>query len=252
MYIRLFLLEIVSIIILIIVNIYLKYRRKYLQYDLKATILILALSCAFHLINMIGSPIFNMIGKSLSSDIYFYDESLAVTYIVATGIECIMILIIKSYILKTSIRGFFDTERLSHHLSTGLAISTVAFGLIYLVNLLPIRYEYKFGYLDPTNTSHFSIFIIIIMVVIIGPVIEEIIFRGFIFLSVERSIGEKMALIITSLAWALFHPDKNFIAHLVSGMILGVLFLKTRSLIPPIMLHSTRNLFYMLNFLAIF
>ena len=136
MYRHLFLLELIGILLLIIVNLFLRYRRECYQYDLRATILILALCWASHLINIIGTPIFYMIGKSFSNDKYFYDESLAVTLIIAAGIECIIILIIRSYILKTSIRSFLDIKRLSHHLLTGLAISTVTYGFIYLLSLL--------------------------------------------------------------------------------------------------------------------
>jgi membrane protease YdiL (CAAX protease family) len=92
-------------------------------------------------------------------------------------------------------------------------------------------------------------FIIIATVAIIGPIMEEVIYRGYLLLSIERSLGKHAAVLLSSFWWALFHERTGFMAHLLLGLILAGLFVRNRSLIPPLMVHVILNTYAILRWL---
>ncbi len=91
--------------------------------------------------------------------------------------------------------------------------------------------------------SRTPMWLIILVVVIIGPIVEELIFRKLMLdrLSVH---GETFALIITSVAFGIFHNNiyQLFYATLL-GILLGYLYLKSGDIKLPIILHMLMNLF---------
>lgn len=89
-----------------------------------------------------------------------------------------------------------------------------------------------------------------VAVVIFGPVFEESFFRGFLFAGLQQSrIGATGAILLTSLFWSLSHIQYG-VYELVSifalGIVLGIMRLKTGSLLAPLITHSFFNLIVML------
>ena len=89
-------------------------------------------------------------------------------------------------------------------------------------------------------------FLIVAVVVIAGPITEEIIFRGFIFTMLVRTpIGFIGAGIITSALWTVLHYQYNWevLAVLfVFGFGLAYLVWRTGSLWPGVVAHAANNL----------
>lgn len=89
--------------------------------------------------------------------------------------------------------------------------------------------------------------IYLFLMVIMTPVVEEIIYRGFLFNLLLKKYSVKLALIISSLIFAFFHLRFAGIGFLfVYGLFFGYVYYKTNSLIAPILAHFT------INFLAMF
>jgi membrane protease YdiL (CAAX protease family) len=84
-----------------------------------------------------------------------------------------------------------------------------------------------------------------IAVVIIGPVTEEIVFRGFLFRGLSASfLGVAGTLIATSIAWALMHVqyDALIIAQIfLIGLLLGWLRWASGSTLLTTWLHVLTN-----------
>jgi membrane protease YdiL (CAAX protease family) len=81
-----------------------------------------------------------------------------------------------------------------------------------------------------------------LLVGVIGPVGEEIMFRGILQQSLAERIGQPMSVILTSLLFALFHVDVVMFAPLlVLGLILGILRAVFRNLWAPILFHVVNN-----------
>ncbi len=97
------------------------------------------------------------------------------------------------------------------------------------------------------NTSEMigssPIWLIILIVVVIGPIIEELIFRK-ILLDRLSVCGDFAALIVTSIAFGLFHGNlyQFFYAALI-GLILGYVYLRSGKIIYPIIIHMVVNFF---------
>lgn len=73
----------------------------------------------------------------------------------------------------------------------------------------------------------------------IGPLIEEIVFRGFIYRAFERQWGWIVSLLATSALFGLYHP--HFWSAFTSSVILICLLRRTGSLWAPILIHMFYN-----------
>lgn len=82
--------------------------------------------------------------------------------------------------------------------------------------------------------------------VVVAPVAEELLFRGFMFHGIERSrVGAAGAVVICSLAWTLLHLQYNIYGMgmiFVSGVLLGIARARTNCVYIPIVMHALQNL----------
>lgn len=83
----------------------------------------------------------------------------------------------------------------------------------------------------------------LLQVCIIAPVIEEILMRGFILGGLKDSYGISIALLISAALFALLHFNMvQTLSAFICGIILGILFLKTDSILSCILAHCGYNL----------
>jgi len=83
----------------------------------------------------------------------------------------------------------------------------------------------------------------LVAVVIWVPVAEEIFFRGFLLKTMLEQHTVYVAIPISSLLFALLHGRLGLIVPVfLSSVVISILFIRTRSLFPPILAHSTQNL----------
>ena len=76
-----------------------------------------------------------------------------------------------------------------------------------------------------------------------GPFAEEMFFRGFILSGLTTRFSVTFALIASSLIFGLSHIAISVIIPVfISGILLGVLYIKTRSIWPCIAAHGAQNL----------
>jgi uncharacterized protein len=83
------------------------------------------------------------------------------------------------------------------------------------------------------------------LITIVAPIAEEFFFRGYLFPSLWRFMGFAPAVIVTGLFFGSVHAINNAAVALVPlallGAVLCLLYAKTRSIIPGMMLHSLNN-----------
>ncbi|HRY05609.1 MAG TPA: CPBP family intramembrane metalloprotease [Hyphomicrobiaceae bacterium] len=95
-----------------------------------------------------------------------------------------------------------------------------------------------------------------VLVIVVGaPVMEELMFRGFLFATLARSrLGIGGAAIVTSLGWAALHAGYS-LAGLVEVFLVGLYFslllVKTGSLRVPMFCHGAYNLSALVMLLAV-
>ncbi|WP_193198933.1 CPBP family intramembrane glutamic endopeptidase [Nostoc sp. MG11] len=135
--------------------------------------------------------------------------------------------------------------------TVGLVILTILFSLsAFLVSfylLLLVAPSFVEGVLrqvatnpSPRSTAPlFDNLLAAIVYVVIGPITEEFLFRGIILQRWAAKWGIRSALVISSLLFGILHA--NVLGLSIFGIIMGVLYIKTRTLIVPIACHALNN-----------
>ena len=77
--------------------------------------------------------------------------------------------------------------------------------------------------------------------VLVGPLIEELLFRGFLQSFMSQVVGERAALVCSSLLFASMHGVAGLPALFALSLWFGWLQLRTRSLWVPVLAHALNN-----------
>lgn len=127
-----------------------------------------------------------------------------------------------------------------------------SFGLLFLAGVISTLTSAVFGDVPDasdqlavtpsTGLSLIDLICLLIIVAIIGPVIEEMVFRGLVFKYVRLKRGLGSALFLSSLAFAATHFIPVLIpVFFVMGYAFGVVAEGTKSLYPAIAIHAFNN-----------
>ena len=83
----------------------------------------------------------------------------------------------------------------------------------------------------------------VLVVVIWGPFAEEIFFRGYLLAALVSPIGARRATVVSAAIFAVAHLVVGaMIPIFFTGLLLGWLYLRTRSIWPPLAAHAAQNL----------
>lgn len=145
-------------------------------------------------------------------------------------------------------------------MSLGAMTWILSFPTIILINQLGELFIYwVFGlkgfpqvavqYLQRSLASPLYFVIALITIIILAPILEEYIFRGFLQSWFKKHFGSKPAILLPAVCFALFHfaPSQgvsNFpliFSLFVFALYLGFVYERQRSLFAPIALHMTFN-----------
>ena len=86
----------------------------------------------------------------------------------------------------------------------------------------------------------------IVVIGAIGPLAEEVFFRGFLLAALVQGLGLAKGVLLGSAIFALSHPVLGVMLPVfVSGLLLSWLYLKTQSIWPPFTAHAAQNLIAM-------
>jgi membrane protease YdiL (CAAX protease family) len=86
---------------------------------------------------------------------------------------------------------------------------------------------------------HVGNILMMLTIVFFGPIVEELIFRGVLLTrwSLKWSVSKSM--LLTSILFGLLH--REVIGHVFFGYVMAVLYIETKSLYVPIVMHMTNN-----------
>lgn len=86
------------------------------------------------------------------------------------------------------------------------------------------------------------------VVSICAPVWEEIVFRGFLLPSLTRYMSLWSSILVSALAFALVHFNAQRLLPLIClGVVMGIVFARSRNLLASMLLHSLWNGFVFLD-----
>lgn len=125
----------------------------------------------------------------------------------------------------------------------------MSYTLMYALNLAGVFLTFVLGMVTGNPVENpfadaameMSLPAAILLVVLCAPVVEEYMFRKII---IERSIryGEKTAIVLSGVVFALFHGNLNqFVYAFGLGVFLGFIYVKTGKLVYTIVLHALVN-----------
>ena len=136
---------------------------------------------------------------------------------------------------------------LYHFNRNALIYSLVAYVILYLVLTV---YSYAFQISPPEEfikLMQATPFVLNFLMVVIGaPIVEELLFRGFLFSQLKTTkLGINGSIILTSLIWTSIHLQYDLfllIPIFLIGLLLGYLMHKYNSLYLVIIVHAVHNL----------
>ena len=144
--------------------------------------------------------------------------------------------------IDLTVLGSLDVKRRDVFFGTALLALFIAFEEIYMWIL---GIEMPEGFL--TFMLSEPIILGLISVVIIAPVAEEFLFRGFLFSQLKRTkLGAWGAVSLSSFLWTIIHFQYELLILFVLfifGIFLGYIRMAYRSLSLPIILHAINNAF---------
>src|SRR5699024_5518915 len=77
---------------------------------------------------------------------------------------------------------------------------------------------------------------------ILGPIIEELVFRKVIFGSLRNRMGVHASAVVAALIFAVVHMDlEHTLIYFVMGLVFTFLYVKTNRIIVPIIAHMSMN-----------
>ncbi len=90
-----------------------------------------------------------------------------------------------------------------------------------------------------TSGGVVSFIIVFISVAIIAPIVEELLFRGVIFDKISQKWNAKTGIFLSSLLFGLLHMEP--IGASLFGAVMCLIYLRSRSLLIPIICHALNN-----------
>ncbi|MEG2597263.1 MAG: CPBP family intramembrane glutamic endopeptidase, partial [Oscillospiraceae bacterium] len=76
---------------------------------------------------------------------------------------------------------------------------------------------------------------------LLGPILEEVIFRGF-FLKFLQRFGSAFAIVFSAILFSLFHMNTiQLVPPFLIGLILGFVTVQSKSIVPAIIIHGVNN-----------
>lgn len=180
-------------------------------------------------------------------------EKFSLIYVLSQIVSIIFIL--KKY--KIDIRAFFTKPFIDPTIKTLKEIITpIYFFLLLSVILFFVSFSYKTlnnnEKFELIQQNHFSLvtitdtnsiihnIVILLLTCFIGPIVEEIFFRGFLLSRLAIKTNLKDAMISSSIIFGLLHGI-SFIWISILGYILSNIYIRNKSLIYPILAHSLYN-----------
>lgn len=164
----------------------------------------------------------------------------------AIPIAAVYLVIIKARGLSWSDIGFTATS--ARWAARAVGIAFLVLPAMLVVNLAtqalagrPFRNP-QLEFLAPAGFSWEGLLGMLLVVAIIAPIVEETVFRGLLYGWLRRRLGVAAAALLSALIFAFGHGILMLVpALVVTGLVLALVYERSGSLWPPIVVHGTIN-----------
>ena len=222
---------------------------KYIKNILKVFVLPLVFTLGSFVINYIFVAIFNSREKGIMTNSEFIDyiktieyqeklnnyiNSKSVLIVLITAIIFIPILL--KVFKKYKVKNNFKLKDIFIPITLGIIISLIYNIILFYLNNL-------FNFTNKFDISNIPIIVQIICSGIFGPILEELVFRGIVYNRLKTFNKKNIAIILTSIIFALFHTDIiNSVYAFIVSFVLIYLYDKYKTIKAPIIMHIILNI----------
>jgi membrane protease YdiL (CAAX protease family) len=144
-----------------------------------------------------------------------------------------------------------STRSIPASVGTGLRGYVTAFPWIFLALFLVAETALRLGWRPPVEPIQELVFIeqrpevlglTVVLACVVGPLAEELFFRGLVYPVVRRKLSPVMAMVVSGAAFAALHTNLvGFLPILLLGCLLAYLYERTGSLVAPLSVHILHN-----------
>ena len=169
--------------------------------------------------------------------------------------------IVALIIILSLMKNDLKEEKLKHPLSIGQIIGWSVAGLFlaWIAQAIAVTIEMQLFGIDPAseNTEVIVDFtrsniLFILIPAIIAPILEEIIFRKILFGNFYKKMNFFIAALLSSLIFAVLHLDfTHLLIYATMGFVFAFLYVQTKRIIVPIIVHMAINTIAVLGQLLI-
>jgi uncharacterized protein len=143
----------------------------------------------------------------------------------------------------------FGKFKFFRHLWTAILGWLMYVGISVLISILVVYggikipgYQIQESILPLFGTTKSALTIAAIVIIAIAPMLEEVFFRGFVLQGLVNKWGRAIGVIATALIFAVFHLQfGSFIPIFILGVIMSLLFIRSKSIWPCIWFHVINN-----------
>jgi uncharacterized protein len=153
---------------------------------------------------------------------------------------------IRKYNISWKVIGVFNAQRIYQHKKiiflytlSALAVSLIILFVMY--TLIGVSPNDRSHAVDEMKVS--GILLAMLSSVIVSPVYEEILYRGFLYPTIRNTFGIKKAILLSSLIFSLVHlPSLDILpVNFINGIVFALLYERTNSIYVPIIAHALFN-----------
>ncbi|WP_215115856.1 CPBP family intramembrane glutamic endopeptidase [Exiguobacterium sp. s80] len=80
-----------------------------------------------------------------------------------------------------------------------------------------------------------------LMVVLLGPIMEEFLFRHIMFGNLSTKLNFVFSFVLSGVIFGFIHGDNKFLIYVAMSFVFSLVFVKTRRIIAPIAIHVFNN-----------
>ncbi len=166
-------------------------------------------------------------------------------------------LIVSLYLLREEWKSFFSLRE--KKIGSIILWSVLGFILVFIGQIISSVIETFVFNIPPGSENTLMLTkvarqapIFIIIISVLGPILEELVFRKAIFGTLYKRMNFFFAAIISGVMFALIHMDFNHIlTYTVVGMVFAFLYVETKRIIVPIIAHMAINTYAVIGQLSI-
>ncbi len=166
-------------------------------------------------------------------------------------------LIISIYFIRDEVQDFFQTQH--KKIGTIILWSVLGFFLVMITQGVAVVIEMVVFRIPPGSENTMELMdvarqtpLFIVIISILGPILEELVFRKAIFGSLYKRMNFFFAALLSGFIFAAVHNDfEHLLIYTSVGMVFAFLYVETKRILVPIIVHMSMNTFAVVGQLSV-